>query len=309
MRISPIEAIECLRQGHVVALPTETVYGLAASIKCLEGIEKIFEVKNRPLNNPLIVHVANINQISNFAPHFPQAFIKLAQKFWPGPLTLILPIDISTISPRICAGLSTAAFRVPSHPITLQIIEEVGPLVMPSANLSGSPSSTKANHVENDFGVHFPVVDGGTCEQGVESTILHYADSQWHIGRLGAIPAQAFEEILGYVPLQSKKPSSPICPGQMYRHYSPKAKLHLCDRQEECRNTVIGFSNRSYLNADRVLSLGRDSSPEQAAEALYRILRQLDEQGIEEAWVDMDFPKEHLWVTIAERLCKAALQN
>lgn len=307
MRISPAEAITRLKKGEVVALPTETVYGLAASIKCLEAVEEIFELKKRPLNNPLIVHLASVAQLSEFVLSLPPGFTTLSQHFWPGPLTMILPIELSKISSKICAGLSTAAFRIPCHSATLHIIEEVGPLVMPSANVSGSPSSTKAEHVENDFGVLFPVVDGGSCIQGVESTIIHYSESKWHIARLGAIPAEELASNLGYEPKSFKSSSAPICPGQLYRHYAPKAKLHLCDRHENCCNVVIGFSNRTYPHASRLFFLGKDSSAEEAAEALYNVLRQLDLEGIKEAWVDMDFPKEYLWITIAERLCKAAL--
>jgi len=309
MQISLSKAYQLLMSGQVVAVPTETVYGLAASIERPAAIDQIFTLKGRPSNNPLIIHIAKTEQILAYTHSFPKDFMNLAKTFWPGPLTMILPIDPASVPVRACAGLPTAAFRIPHHSLTLALLEWVGPLVMPSANLSGKPSATRREHVEADFGKEFPVVDGGVCGHGVESTIIHYSEKCWQIARLGAIPAEAFESVLGYIPekVNGDRGTHPICPGQLYRHYAPKARLNLCSDWEQCQGIVLGFSERHYTKARRVLTMGTISCPEQVAESLYALLRQLDVEGIEEACVDLDFPRNGLWATIAERLSKAAL--
>lgn len=306
MRISFGDACQRLLNGEVIAVPTETVYGLAASLKHPTAIDRIFAIKGRPSNNPLIIHVANASDVTFYASKLPNGFEALAESFWPGPLTIVVPVDTNIISSNIRAGLPTAAFRIPGNPLCRQLIQEVGPIVMPSANLSGKPSATQAIHVESDFGIDFPVLDGGACQHGLESTILYYTDDRWQIIRLGAISAEAFKPILGYLPefASHKDEKMPICPGQLYRHYAPKAKLLLTATPES--NVIIGFSDRQYPSTAKVFLLGPLSNPEKIAENLYAILRQLDLEEIETAWVDMDFPKSGLWLTIAERLRKAA---
>ncbi|HEY4832803.1 MAG TPA: L-threonylcarbamoyladenylate synthase, partial [Waddliaceae bacterium] len=168
-----------LKQGEVVALPTETVYGLAASLVCREAINQIFVLKGRPKDNPLIVHGASFSQLEHYCEEIPLGLKVLVETFWPGPLTLVLKAKSKLIPASVSAGLETTALRVPKHPLTLKVLEEVGPLVMPSANLSGNPSATRAEHVEMDFGEEFPVLDGGACCLGVESTVLIYRNGRW----------------------------------------------------------------------------------------------------------------------------------
>ncbi|MBA2369859.1 MAG: threonylcarbamoyl-AMP synthase [Candidatus Protochlamydia sp.] len=305
MRISVPSAIAQLKGGRVVALPTETVYGLAASLSQPKAIEEIFKLKGRPLGNPLIIHVSSLSDIEYYARKIPPRFNELALAFWPGPLTLIVPIQPDLVPPLVRAHLPTAGFRMPRHPMTLEVIEASGPLVMPSANLSGKPSATSYEHVETDFGKNFPVLDGGSCSQGLESTILYYEESRWMIGRLGAIAAEEFESILGYVPALFKA-EKPICPGQFFRHYAPKAKLFLGDRSKLNEvSFVLGFTERHYPPDKKVLFMGSIFKAEEVAEHLYQVLRQLDVEGASEAWVDMDFPREGLWMTVEERLVKA----
>lgn len=308
MRISLSQASDLINAGQVIAVPTETVYGLAASLKFPTAIDQIFKLKGRPTNNPLIVHAANAYQVSKYLKSQPEDFVALAKAFWPGPLTLVLPVKESDIPYQARAGLPTAAFRVPNHSLALALLEWVGPLVMPSANLSGSPSSTHYEHVEADFGTEFPVLDGGACGHGVESTILYFVDGQWQIARLGAIPAEAFEMVLGYKPevYVNMCDSKPLCPGQLYRHYAPKTKLRLSHALQSYDGVVVGFSDRHYLGAHKVYCLGPSKQPEVVAENLYATLRQLDIDKIESVIVDMDFPEENLWVTIGERLRRAA---
>lgn len=305
MRLSLKEIASHLKSGHVAAVPTETVYGLAASIDSPSAIEKIFALKKRPRANPLIIHVADYRAIDEYALKYPPQFESLASAFWPGPLTLILPIN-DKVPSIVRANLPTAGFRVPALEITRQLIKMTGPLVMPSANLSGKPSATNAGHVEEDFGLHFPVLDGGSCQKGLESTILLFQESRWTIVRRGALSEETFEPILGYRPqfIVKGKGDVPLCPGQHYRHYAPQARLILGGRPTS-ESFIIGFKERNYPVGRKIL-LGSLFNPEEVAENLYAALRQLDRENAAEAWVDMDFPREGLWHTIAERLMRAA---
>lgn len=304
MRISLSQAIALLKKGEVISVPTETVYGLAACLSKVSSIEQIFELKQRPRINPLITHLADWRGIQSYVTELPPQFEVLAKALWPGPLTLILPVG-DAVPSSVRAGLPTAAFRVPSHPLTRDLIRETGPLVMPSANLSGRPSATRAEHVEEDFGVEFPVLDGGACLRGLESTILLYKDAEWGIVRLGALSAEQLQPILGYTPrfLEREEGKAPLSPGQLFRHYAPRARLLF--GVEPSSFFILGFREREYPLGKRVIILGSLSSPEEVAENLYQALRLLDLENAEEAWVDMDFPREGLWVTIAERLMRA----
>lgn len=312
MRINITEAIKSISQGQVIGVPTETVYGLAASLNNPDAIEKIFLLKNRPRVNPLIIHVADAKDINQYVSSFPPDYNTLSNAFWPGPMTLILPIKTELIPAIVRAGLETAGFRIPSHPLTLQLIKETGPLVMPSANLSGKPSSTQPSHIEEDFGLDFPVLDGGICQNGLESTILYFdSDNKWAIVRLGSLSQEDIAHVLGYVPSIKIESSSnkPLSPGQLFKHYAPKAKLILGNKQniEESKSSfVLGFKERQYPKDKKVLLLGSIDKPEEVAENLYKMLRQLDQEDAREAWVDMDFPKYGLWQTIAERLQRAS---
>lgn len=308
MIITLEEASKRLLSGGVVAVPTETVFGLAASIYHEEAIKQIFMFKGRPSDNPLITHVSSIKQVEVLTEELPQDFINLVEVFWPGPLTLVIPIIKERLSSTICAGLPTAAFRMPSHRIALALIEKTGPLVMPSANLSGKPSSTMSSHVESDFGKEFPVLAGDdtNCSLGLESTILLYKNGRWTIGRLGAISPEQLFPILDYIPTFENEQKKPVCPGQRYRHYAPKCALHLTDTPPADCDVIIGFNDREYPKNKRVISIGSLVSPEESAHSLYSVLRLLDDESIPQAWVDTHFPHEGLWSTIRERLNKAS---
>lgn len=307
MKISVEKACELLNNGQVVGVPTETVYGLAASLSHPEAIRKVFSLKGRPAKNPLIIHLYEAKQILNYIKEAPIGFKELAAAFWPGPMTLVLPVDVEVVPAIVRADLHTAAFRVPEHEMARQLLKMSGPLVMPSANLSGSPSSTSREHVEKDFGNEFPVLDGGECRKGLESTILFFDKARWVIVRQGALSPNYFEPILGYIPEIAGKiqDDAPLCPGQLYRHYAPKARLRLTGLPES-NDVVIGFENRSYPKGCRLISLGHSSDPDTAAQRLYDVLRRLDHEGVEAAWVDMNFVDTGLWLTLKERLQRAA---
>lgn len=312
MRASIPQTVSILNDGGIAAIPTETVYGLAARLDRENAIKNLFQIKGRPSNNPLIIHLADTSQVALFAKKLPNQFDKLAKTFWPGAMTLVIPVDTSTIPTAVRAGLPTAAFRIPKHPLAIEVIKQTGPIVMPSANISGRPSSTTPEHVETDFGSEFPVLDGGKCRKGLESTILIYQAPLWKIIRLGSLSAEDFIPVLGYAPVfvSPNAESAPLCPGQLYQHYSPKAKLLLSKTfPENTQGVIIGFSDKDYPKNYRVIAIGPLSSPEQAASNLYSSLRKLDEESIEMAYVDIDFPLDGLWRTILERLKKAAFVN
>jgi L-threonylcarbamoyladenylate synthase len=311
MRISISKASALLASGKVIAIPTETVYGLAASLQHSAAIEDIFKLKGRPMNNPLIVHVPDSSWIDKYAKSIPESLNFLADAFWPGPLTIVLPVYEDKIPAVVRAGLTTAAFRVPKHPLALQLLKKTGPLVAPSANLSGKPSPTRADHVENDFGKDFPVLDGGFCVQGLESTVVIYCEEQWQIIRLGMLPPEAFQVVLGYAPkIIEHDPEQPVCPGQLYKHYSPDALLIRGDQFPlDGIQTVLGFQERSYPTHCRVIHLGSVKAPQGVAESLYETLRKLDADGVQKVWVDMDFPDNGIWKTIRERLHKASFRE
>ncbi len=311
MRISLNEATQFLKTGQVIGVPTETVYGLAASLNQPQAIQEIYTLKGRPSNNPLIIHVSHCSEISFYAESHSDLEI-FNRDFWPGPLTVVLPVKGHLIPSVARADLPTAAFRIPQHPMALELLKMTGPLVMPSANLSGRPSSTHPEHVENDFGAHFPILDGGVCNQGLESTILIHNEGRWEIIRQGALPAESFVSALGYRPKIGDKihKGTPQCPGQMYRHYAPKAKLKLIESMEGVEEgVIIGFSGRTYSPKCHVLALGPLSNPDLVVSNLYAILRQLDLENHSEAYVDFKFPKIGILATLAERLAKAASEN
>lgn len=304
MRISLDQAVKLLSQDKVVAVPTETVYGLAGCLNSQRAIESIYQIKKRPSNNPLIIHAEDRKGVLQYLEKQLPDFEKLAEAFWPGPMTLILPVNTSLVPSMARAGLPTAAFRVPKHPLILELIRQCGPLVAPSANLSGKPSPTHPAHVENDLGANFPILDGGAVDQGLESTILAFSENRWQIARQGALPAEAFKDILGYEPLLATEGS--ICPGKHYKHYSPNAKLFLKEPPAHLK-WAIGFSDRMYNPNIKLLSLGPSNDPTVIARNLYSTLRKLDEEGVEEAWVDMNFPEQGLWSTIRERIVRASV--
>jgi len=297
------QAKKILMANGVAAIPTETVYGLAARMDAKDAVMKIFSLKNRPSDNPLIVHAASYQQVAELTTVPFEVFEKLARAYWPGPLTLVLPAHEEKVPSIVRADLSTVAVRIPDHPLTLELIQKTGPLVAPSANISGIPSSTSPVHIETDFGKDFPVLDGGICEKGVESTILIYSSSGWKIGRLGAVPLKEIEALInGRIEPQNER--LPLCPGQHYRHYSPKTVLTTGTYHGQ--PFVVGYEDREYPGAEKIFILGDLKHPETIAKNLYSTLRQLDEKGIREAWIDLDFEENGLLKTVKERLKKAA---
>ncbi|PWN07484.1 L-threonylcarbamoyladenylate synthase [Rhodohalobacter mucosus] len=228
MKIDPEQAVHIIQSGGIVAIPTETVYGLAADAFNTEAVRNTFLKKGRPADNPLIVHISDIGQLDKLIVQPPEALKKLTAQFWPGPLTLVLEKHPS-VPDIVSGGLRTVAVRMPDHPITRKLINRCGPLTAPSANKSGRPSPTKADHVEDDFGKDFPVVDGGDCEIGLESTVIDLSSHPFTILRPGAVSKRALEECLDQkIISETELPHTdkPASPGVKYTHYKPQATVY-----------------------------------------------------------------------------------
>ncbi len=233
------QAIFFLKQGIPIAFPTETVYGLGAPALMPEAIERVFAIKGRPADNPLIVHISSLDEVPSLAEDLPPLFFLLAEKFWPGPLTLVVSKK-SSVSPLVSGGFSSIALRMPSHPTARQLIQAVGPLAAPSANLSGKPSPTSAADVLEDLEGKIPLIlDGGACSIGIESTVLSLLDGSPTLLRPGSISKESLEQFLGQTVEVPKKNSLNLSPGMKYRHYAPNAKVHLRFHPEECKGSYI----------------------------------------------------------------------
>jgi L-threonylcarbamoyladenylate synthase len=248
-----------LRDGAVVAIPTETVYGLACSIDHPEAIRRVFELKGRPSDNPLIVHVHSIEQAYELVRESDHDVLcQIGSCFWPGPLTIVLQRS-ARVSDYVTAGLETVAIRMPDHPVALDILRHTGcPLAAPSANISGRPSPTRASHVEQDFGDRVPVIDAGPCTHGLESTVVRIVDGQCVILRLGAIDRETLQRSLpGYVVRVAGQDDERYrSPGTRYRHYAPSATLILCDSIDHLRAelSVVSPSEAVVLMTQRSAS-------------------------------------------------------
>ena len=312
MIVSLERAAELLKSGENVAIPTETVYGLAADVFQPEAIKNTFSRKGRPADNPLIVHLAHERDASLVASNIPDDFYMLAERFWPGPLTMILNRrpDVPDVA---VAGMNSVAVRVPNHAVTLELIRLTGPLTAPSANRSGRPSPTCAQHVLEDFEGLLPVLDGGVSIIGVESTVLDLTSQPYTVLRPGVIGIRELEEVLG-VRISSSTTGSQTSkksPGTRYRHYAPKARvrwLRVDEKPDLGRTDSLyvfhtaemglvwsssediqltdaqAASGEPYLVNDRVLQFSGDYRA--FAANLYEIYRSADRTGCEEIVIE-----------------------
>ena len=294
------KAGKILKNGGLVGLPTETVYGLAADALNGSAVAKIFQAKGRPMDNPLIVHIADFSDIEkyNLVSEIPQQAYTLANAFWPGPLTIIMKKS-DIIPNEVSAGLSTVAIRFPSHPVAQKIIKSAGvPLAAPSANLSGSPSPTTAQHVLNDLNGRIDaVLDGGACDVGLESTVITLATDIPRVLRPGGITVEQLREVLGKVDVDDavvhklKEGAVAASPGMKYKHYAPKSDVILlkCNDEEYIdyvnSNAEDGVAalccdeDVELLNV-RTYSLGRRNDYTAHAQNLFDMLRKIDDEGV-----------------------------
>ncbi|MBF8149900.1 threonylcarbamoyl-AMP synthase [Winogradskyella sp. F6397] len=311
------EAIRLLTAEDIVAIPTETVYGLAGNIYSEKAIKAIFETKKRPFFNPLIVHIPSIDELSNIVEHIPEKAQLLAEAFWPGPITLVLKKK-AIIPDLITGGKDTVAVRVPNHPTTLELLRRLEfPLAAPSANPFSSISPTTAQHVDTYFKDTIKMVlDGGACTSGIESTIIGFENDEPIIYRLGSTAIEAIETVVGHIDIKNSVKSEiadiPDAPGMLARHYAPKTKTVLTDNVLETINRypnkrigVLVFSSKiesASIKTQIVLSkLGR---LEEAASKLYNALHQLDTEHLD-LIIAEEFPDFGLGKSINDRLTRA----
>lgn len=307
------KAKEVLLKNELIAIPTETVYGLAGNAFSEKAIKKIFKLKNRPFYNPLIVHLKSASCISDVASEIPKSALILANKFWPGPLTLVLKKQ-EHISDLITAGKKTVALRVPNHALTLALLEKLEfPLVAPSANPFGSISPTNANHVLNYFGETLNVIlDGGDCEKGLESTIIGFKNNQPILYRHGAISIEEIEKVVGKLSLITHNDQSPNSPGMLSRHYAPTTDTYLTKNISESLNYFEGkkiglllFQNpikNSTIIHQEILSKSGDFT--EAAKNLYAAMHRLDENKLDVIIAER-LPDKSLGKTINDKLERA----
>lgn len=308
-------AAEHLLRGELVAIPTETVYGLAANALDEEAVARIYEVKQRPRHNPLIIHLADVEQIARYTTELPSIARKLIHHFAPGPLTLLLPRN-SSIPDIVTAGSPLVAVRIPAHPMTLELLRQTDiPLAAPSANPFGYISPTTAGHVEKMLGDKISyILDGGPCDAGIESTIIGFPDGVPTIYREGAIPKDHIEGLIGPVAVfEGKKIHAP---GMSAVHYSPNTPLMLCEDVDQAirdhdhfRIGIITYGNYATgVTADNQWILCKDNDWEAAAHNLYAALHEMDERNYE-LIIAKIFPEAGLGHALNDRLRRAAMKD
>ena len=290
-------AARAIREGGLVAFPTETVYGLGANALDASAVRRIFRLKGRPSTSPLIVHVDTIDMARSLVAAWPAAADELARRHWPGPLTLVLPKQ-PVVPGEVTAGLDTVGIRMPAHPVALDLIRAAGlPIAAPSANRFTQLSPTTAAHVRDAFGDSIPILDGGPTQVGIESAVLSLAGDEPVLLRPGIIPFAELRRITE--PTAGAHPS----PGMHERHYSPRTPLAIVDGDLLPAGRVAYLYIRRPLHAARVIPM--PATPEGYAAALYSTLHQLDREGFDSIAVER-VPATAPWAGVADRIERAA---
>ncbi|NGQ95544.1 threonylcarbamoyl-AMP synthase [Brevibacillus sp. SYP-B805] len=326
-----VDAARLIQAGEVVAFPTETVYGLGANALSDEAVEKIYKAKGRPGDNPLIVHIGEMAQLSMVAREVPGPAQQLIEAFWPGPLTLVLP-KTDQVASLVTAGLDTVGVRMPDNPVALALIRAAGvPIAAPSANRSGRPSPTTAEHVRVDLeGRIAAILDGGSTGVGVESTVLDLTVQPPMILRPGGVTREQLQEVIGEVavdPAFEAGKETPRSPGMKYTHYAPQGEMWLVAGEEErvrakmaamleqarqsgLSTGVLGTAEsvrfwREHPSVDVALACGSRHDLHSVARELYGCLRQFDDLGIQYIVAEA-FPRTGMGMAVMNRLEKAA---
>ena len=313
------KAAQIIKNGGLVAFPTETVYGLGANGLDEHAVPKIYEAKGRPSDNPLILHISEFDEIKKIVKEIPDIAVILADEFWPGPLTMVFKKS-DTVPYRTTGGLESVAVRMPSNKIAREFIKMAGvPVAAPSANSSGRPSPTKASHVLEDLESKIDmVIDGGTVDIGLESTIVDVTGEVPVILRPGFITETMLSEAIGRVQtdeavknLSPDKDIKPKAPGMKYRHYAPQGKIinEEIAKSEERKTAVLATDEtKRYYKADIVISVGSREDCESIAHNLFDVLRSFDDMGAEIIFSE-SFDENRLGFAIMNRLHKSAGYN
>ena len=314
-------AADILKSGGIVAVPTETVYGLAGSAYDENAIKKIFSAKGRPQDNPLIVHIADMDMLYEVAKNIPEKALKLAKKYWPGPLTMIFEKTGKTAH-CVSAGLNTVAVRMPNNDVTLKIIKESNlPLAAPSANTSGRPSPTKAEHVENDLdGKIDAIVFSGECAVGVESTVVSFCTNPPRLLRPGAVTLEELKETIPDIILDNAVLSEPEkdakveSPGMKYKHYSPKTECFLVEGDSNAFSQFVNkkkncvavcfYEEFEVINTLKIC-YGKKGDEKTLAHSIFSVLRQVDGMGVDSAYIHAP-SKSGVGLAVYNRLLRAA---
>jgi L-threonylcarbamoyladenylate synthase len=315
--------VEVLRSGGLVAFPTETVYGLGADALNTEAVQKVFTAKGRPSDNPLIVHIASLENVRQFASSVSEKGLRLARQFWPGPLTLVFQKNKS-VPDGVTAGLETVALRVPDHRVTLEMLRQFnGGIVGPSANISGKPSPTSADHVYNDLqGKIDIIIDSGPTIIGVESTVLDVTVDPPVILRIGGLSREDIEKEIGEVRRTDEKELLRRSPGTRHRHYAPNACVILFPQADEetfrqsieqsrAQQKKVGSITYSKVLAGiekSQLHVTLEPSIKEVAKSLFSALRELDQQKVDVILIE-SIEEDGLGAAVMDRLRKAAFQN
>jgi len=297
---------EFIKNGGIVAIPTETVYGLGANALDISAVKKIFKVKGRPSDNPLIVHISKFDDIQKYAVNIPEIAYTLAEKFWPGPFTMILEKN-PLIPDIVTAGLNSVALRFPEHKLTQKLIEKSGvPIAAPSANKSGKPSATCALHVQNDFGEEIDgIIDGGMCNYGIESTVISLLNDNKQLLRPGSITVEQLREIIPEIIISDavlnkiNTGEKTISPGLKHKHYAPDIKtigitgktdnfVKYIKNSEYKNKYVICFNDEEeYFSDINCISYGKKENYEQLAQNLFNSLRLADESDADIIYIHL----------------------
>ncbi len=312
------KAVALLTKEELVAIPTETVYGLAGNIFSEKAIKSIFSTKKRPFFNPLIVHIPSVDSLENIVSYVPEKAKLLATAFWPGSMTLVLKKK-AAIPDLITAGKDTVAVRVPNHPVTLELLKQLPfPLAAPSANPFGSISPTKPTHVEQYFKEEVNVkmvLNGGSCSNGIESTIIGFENEEPVIYRLGALALEEIEAVVGEIPVKNKKEKNPDAPGMLARHYAPSTRTFLVDDIDNMVKSHIGkkmgvlvFKNSLNNRSLNEIVLSKKGSMQEAASKLYDSLHELDSKNLDLIIAER-FPDKGLGKSINDRLQRATFSS
>jgi L-threonylcarbamoyladenylate synthase len=308
------QAKKVLDADQLIGLPTETVYGLAANGLKPEVVSKIFEVKNRPHFDPLILHSHSLEAISQYVKDVPDTAKRLANAFWPGPLTLLLERN-DKIPDLTCSGLDRVAFRIPKHPKALSLLKILDyPLAAPSANPFGYISPTTSKHVQQQLGDKIPfILEGEISEVGIESTIVGFENGQTVIYRLGGLELELIQILVGKVEILPHSSSQPDAPGMLKSHYAPRKNIMLGDigtlilQNQHLKLGVLSFS-RHYKEAEVSLALSNSKNMHEAAQNLFSHLRTLDESNVDLILIEK-VPNEGLGKAINDRLQRAAVKD